>query len=190
MRRPKLADVFGDNTDHDSSRFASATPQPLRAALSGKNITLLVLVSAVSISSIAFATQSNSTDTNQTSLPPSTPKSGGSTTLTTEADTQVQKETNTGSPGLTDPSTQPNSNATNSNVSVSVNGQSVEVPANGSTHEIITTPDGTTSVNVSNSQSSNGSSYNASFTTTNTHVVQSSVNQNVRIDTQTGANSP
>lgn len=58
-------------------------------------------------------------------------------------------------------------NNSSGSVSMTVNGQSVQVPQNGSVSKVITTPDGSTSVNVSNNSTGNGTSFSSSFTSSN-----------------------
>ena len=57
-----------------------------------------------------------------------------------------------------------------SSANVSVNGRSVNVPANGSTQQTISSPNGQTKVSISSSQSNTGSSTNSSVQQTNLNV--------------------
>jgi hypothetical protein len=66
---------------------------------------------------------------------------------------------------------------------VTVNGQPIAVPANGSTQQTVTGPDGQkTTISTSNSQSTDGSANNHSFTHTNVHISSNSSSS----DTQEG----
>ena len=78
------------------------------------------------------------------------------------------------------------SNSSTPSVSVTVDGHTVSTPANTSKQQVITTPDGTTTVNVSNNQSGDNDNYSSSFTTVNQNTnSSSSVNSNVNV-TQSG----
>lgn len=50
---------------------------------------------------------------------------------------------------------------------VTVNGQPVEVPKNGTTQQTVNTPNGATTVNVSNNQGGNSNGFSSSFTSVN-----------------------
>lgn len=67
-----------------------------------------------------------------------------------------------------------------SSTSVTINGQSVKVPENGSTTQIVNTDDGQAMVTINNSQSNSGSS--SSQTSVNSSLNTSSVNSQVNIN--------
>ena len=67
-------------------------------------------------------------------------------------------------------------NSSNTSVHVTVNGQDVPVPGNGSVQKTITSADGSTTVNVSST--SNGDSTNSSFTSTNFNMSTNSSSVN------------
>lgn len=97
-----------------------------------------------------------------------------------------------------DPSNVPNANAStdksaaseqttsdnNTNLQVTVNGQTIDVPANGSVNQTIPneTGNGQTSISISNSQSSNGTSTGYSYSST--HSNDSSSSSSVRFSTE------
>jgi hypothetical protein len=56
-------------------------------------------------------------------------------------------------------------------MSVTVNGESVTVPENGSVERDFTSPDGSTSVHVSANQSSDGNSHSSTHTSTQSSSV-------------------
>lgn len=78
------------------------------------------------------------------------------------------------------------SNTSHSSVNVTVNGQNIPVPQNGSTQQTITTPSGDVSVHASSNQSGDGNSFNSTFTTTNTNNYQSDVNSVVNSESRFG----
>jgi len=68
------------------------------------------------------------------------------------------------------------SSQSQSSMQLTVNGQTIPVPTNGSTQQVITSPDGSATVNVSASNNSQGSSFNSSVTSTNFNVNSSASN--------------
>jgi hypothetical protein len=82
-------------------------------------------------------------------------------------------------------------NSSDSSVSVTVNGQSVAVPQNGSTQQTITTPAGSTSVNISNNSNSgsNSTSFSSNFSSVNQGGFSSSVDSSFN-STDSSGGSP
>ena len=69
----------------------------------------------------------------------------------------------------------PSTSSNDSHTSVTINNETVPVPANGSVQRTITNDNGTTQVNVSTNSDSAGNSYSSSFTTNNASSFNSSM---------------
>ena len=76
----------------------------------------------------------------------------------------------------------------NSNVRLTINGQGIDVPINGSSTQTSTSPDGSnqTSVTVSGSQSGSGQASNTSYTSVNTSITST----NASVDQTTNQELP
>lgn len=83
-----------------------------------------------------------------------------------------------------------NESATNnasSSVNITVNGQSIAVPENGSTQQTITTPAGDASVNISHNSNDNGTSFSSSFSSVSQSGFSSTSNFQSNIDQSFGS---
>lgn len=173
MRRPKFSSASA-HSNHDAKRVTQSIPQPLRSIFSGRNISLIVLASAVSASTLTFAAQPDpSAEKSTKNNTQTTTKSNAHETelvIETPADNQTESTTYTQRTNVyTD-----KSGAINSNTSASINAQDISVPENGSSAEIVTTNEGVTSVTISTSNTTSGSSNNKNSTTTKTKINQDS----------------
>jgi len=81
------------------------------------------------------------------------------------------------------------SNANTNSVSVTVNGQDIPVPENGTVEQTTTSPDGSsqTSIKVSGTQATTGTSYSSSITSVHSHV---SSDNNLNVHTNVSQESP
>ena len=89
---------------------------------------------------------------------------------------------NTSSSFQSTTTTSHNSSDPNSSVEMTVNGQPVNVPEDGSSQQTINSADGTTTVNVSTDHSTEGKSFNSSVTSTRLHS-SSTASNNVSVET-------
>ncbi len=65
---------------------------------------------------------------------------------------------------------------------VTVNGQPVDVPANSSSQHTVNTPDGNTTVNISNQQSTAGDSRNSTNTRSSVHISSSTTSRSSEVN--------
>ena len=70
---------------------------------------------------------------------------------------------------------------------VTVNGQPVAVPNNGSSTQVITTPDSTTTVDVNSNVSANGSNFSTNSTTTHANSFSTTVDQTANTERTYGS---
>jgi hypothetical protein len=153
------------------------------------SMSLLAIVAYVDLSSQQLSTAGTTKTTAKTSDQGSaltlnqlssaaTPVAAAAVSASADATTEQSSSTVTG----TDPLVQ-----------VTVNGQDVNVPDNGSTTQAVPTTDGTgqTDVSVSSNQSSTtGTGRNYSLTTTHTTVTSNSTNDNASFSIDTNHSTP
>jgi hypothetical protein len=95
--------------------------------------------------------------------------------VTTQLDTAAPANAQS-DPAATNPPEQTQLNtASNGSTEIMVNGETIPVPANGTVHKTIPTPNGQATVDISNQTNSAGSSDgSSSFTSLNTNVTSTS----------------
>lgn len=183
------------DSTQDMSRQAGTgkgTLSAYRLSLLRRRLIVRVLGAAFIISLIALAASQSVTSSPDTSKSDSKPSQANvqfdvvheSTTSSNSSVNDSQRPTVNHTTTL---QTQSTSSSSGSSMSVTVNGQPVEVPQNGSTPQTITTPGGSTSVDIHNDTSGNGTTFNSSFSSTtqsntttdfDSHHVDQSFNSN------------
>lgn len=162
-----------ENRPYTSSLFLKHTNRAValkRTGIKIAGISLLIVIGALLI--LATSAGGNKASPARNSLTSSTEPTG-----TTSPQQSTGSKPDMGSSSVlqqTQTSQQPPSGFSHGSQStqVTVNGENIPVPQNGSVHRTIETPSGTTSLDVSTD--TNGSSYNSSFTSTNMNVSSSS----------------
>lgn len=148
------------------------------------------LVAIASVVGAATAAD-NSVQQAQTTAPTS---AGNSTTIDlsandAQADTAPSNQGSTVSNQTTSKSSSTSTTSgNNSDVSydITVNGQPIDVPQNGSTSQVITTPDATTTINVTANTSHNGSSFSSTSSTNTSSGFTSDFTHSTVIDQKSG----
>jgi hypothetical protein len=159
-------------------------PAVVRALLERRRAFVFVIVSAILVVlALGFVTvrglMGPSTETKHTVTDDG---KTSTTTVTQSNDSQpvVNQQTQT-SVSASSPSS-----GSDTKTSVTVNGQPVDVPENGSVNKTITNDNGTTNINVSTNSDSSGNSYSSSFSSssTSTTLNATTVTHDVSINTQ------
>jgi hypothetical protein len=169
--------------------IASNMPRPLlRKQTNLTVITCLILLTAVSYSAVeAQASETVGQPASVTNLIPS----NSITSLSVSLDRPARSATAADQPSVpvgdrssaASSSTSGSTSQSGSNFQVSVNGQDIAVPDNGSMSKSVPTADGSgqTNISITNTHSSDGNSYSHSFSSTNSNVT-SSTNINVSLE--------
>jgi hypothetical protein len=172
----ELGEVQGNNMSQQTSRAIRS-----RVNYTGLTCLLLAAVGYVGVHSQSTvstgqpaSTISTSPDVNQAVL---TVTSASHTAANTPDPANTSAASDVSAKPVVEEST---SSDDNSNLQVTVNGQSIEVPANGSVNQSVPneTGDGQTNISISNSQSSSGASTGYSFTSTHSNESSSSSSVN------------
>lgn len=146
---------------------------------------LLALISIVGIGTAAQRPDTNSSSNKRAQKTTATINLGKSTTDNFAAETAVpaKVDNSVSSTSNTHVSTSGNaSNAASGSYQVSVNGQSIDVPQNGTSKQVITSPGGTTTVTVTNSKSGDGTTHSSSSTMMHTRTTNSGASLNTSVE--------
>lgn len=156
-----------DNNPVDSAALGAALPAVRRRYGSLLAGAFLISITLALAAAAETSTLSQQPKHNQQSSPAVSAQAAQeeSTMPTQNPAGALPEDSNNVAPDTTSGSA---TNQSNVHVQVSVNGQSVAVPANGSTTQTIPSDDGTTTVRVDHSQSSTGSSSQTSVTSQST----------------------
>ena len=175
-----MASKFGNSVHQfhpyptpSSREWANARRRFILRAL-GLAIILAIVALWLALPAASTTGDSRQTSNSQKPSPATFNVANGSTT---QPKSSVSAPMSTDVTNSTNSSTSSAGNASSSSMNVSVNGQPIDIPDNGSTSQTITNPDGSTT-NISASQSSTGSNYNSSFTS----ITQSTTNSTFQSD--------
>jgi hypothetical protein len=144
---------------------------------------LLAVLAIVGSSNRSAASTNTLKDASQSQPISAQVINNGASTPTSPSATALPVTSSSSTSGV---SSNVSSNTTNGLTSthMTVNGQAVNVPANGSTQQTVNTPSGPISVSTSHTQSGNGSNYSSTITSTNIDA-NTSTDSNVSV---TGGN--
>ena len=136
----------------------------------------------VSLLGMATAAQTSPGDTNKNSSSTTNHNSSIELQMDPSPNTQSSVSTNTSVSNDT------SGGAPQSSVDVTVNGQHVNVPKNGTTQQTVTNSDGSaTTYSVSNNDSTDGSATNFSSTTVNSNVMSNTFTNSTNINNDWGS---
>lgn len=136
------------------------------------------LVAIVSVVGASSAAQTSNVSQAQPSPEPSKSSSIDITHATNNSPASAAANVDSNTTSISSSVKANSSQKANSSVQATVNGQSIDIPTNGNSQQTITTPDGTTSVTVSNQTSSQGSNngYNSTHTSINSSTYSNDSN--------------
>jgi cytoskeletal protein RodZ len=166
------------------AQFASPEGHKDSLANVRRKLIVRILGASVVIALIALAASQQATSTPNTA----SHKSSKQVQLNVVHDSTKANSSSEGSASspdvtnTTDSSGGSASNTSNSSIDVTVNGQPIDVPENGSSHQTVTTDGSSTSVDISHSSDDSGTSFSSNFHTThlNNSSANTSVNTNFR----------
>lgn len=176
----RIAKTAGNVVAHPTAARAILARRPAYVAAAF----LVVLVTAFAVLRIVRADETNapvkSDAVSKTSIETTTATSPAAVETTPQPVAEGDQQT------MTTPNSENQSSSTSTQTNVTVNGQKVDVPQNGSVSKTIQSDNGTTSVNITNSSSSNTSggstsnSLNVSTFSQSTGTNTTQVNRYVR----------
>lgn len=170
-------------------------PQTKAKAAAFKVFALLFAISSLAVVTATAAAdtklvgqQKVSVDTTEQQAEQQGEADGSSHTSTTSEVTNIVADDTTNSAiSITSTSSSSSSNPLEPAISMTVNGQSVAVPQNGTSQQTITTDGGSTSVSISSRQSTEGGQHASNSTTTRSHNAQVNSSSSITIDTHKGS---
>jgi hypothetical protein len=184
----------------EASRFFISddplTSRPSHPQTKAKAAAFKVFALLFAISSLAVVTATAAADTKlvgQQKVSVDTTEQQGEadgsshTSTTREVTNIVADDTTNSAISITSTSSSSSSNPLEPAISMTVNGQSVAVPQNGTSQQTITTDGGSTSVSISSRQSTEGGQHASNSTTTRSHNAQVNSSSSITIDTHKGS---